>query len=61
MNRKPDVLKAERDELRRALAFIQAEPHVLSCTLCTTSGCLELHRDGRIVVRTTQPKGGPPT
>ena len=59
MNRRPDILKQEREEIRRALAFVQAEPHVLSCTLCTTSGAVEVHRDGRLVLRTPQPKGAP--
>ena len=61
MSQKGEILKQEREEIRRALAFVQAEPHVLSCTLCTTSGAVEVHRDGRVVVRTTQPKGGAPT
>ena len=61
MNRRPDILKAEREELRRVLDFVRTEPHVLSAVVCTTSGAVEVHRDGRLVLRTPQPKGGSPT
>jgi hypothetical protein len=59
MNRKPDVLKQEREELRRVLDFVRSEPHVLSAVVCTTSGAVEVHRDGRLVLRTHRPNGGP--
>ena len=55
MNRKPDVRREERAEVERALAYAQSEPHVLSVTLCTGAGRVEVYRDGRITLRSPPP------